>query len=142
MSILLIESTTFHRSASEMARRTLCGVIQTSNNRCVLEPEDVAIISLCDTTLLEMTRVDFPHIPRRYIISDIQLEDCGYFPIPFTLYYNEEEIDPNLCYGVRCDILDKTKEIKYSSERFIPVLTDKHPKTNIHITIEPIDNHH
>jgi uncharacterized lipoprotein YbaY len=120
-----------------MVRRTLCGVIESANDRCVLTADDVVIVTLCDITLWELTRVDFPHIPRRYILSNIKLDDCHYFPIPFTLYYNDEEIDGNLCYGIRCDILDKAEELKYSSERFIPVLTEKHPKTNVHITVGP-----
>src|ERR1700720_1983627 len=103
-----------------MVRRTLCGVIESSTNHCALDADDVVIVTLCDITLWEWTRIDFPHIPRRYIVSDIKLDDCGYFPIPFTLYYNDEEIDPNLCYGIRCDVLNRSKEIKYSSERFIP----------------------
>lgn len=135
--IFLLEAATFQRSASEMVRRTLCGVVQTSNDRCDLDADDVMIISLCDTTLGDWTRIDFPHIPQRYVISTVKLEDCGYLPMPFTLYYNDEEIDPNLCYGIRCDILDKNQEVKYSSDRFIPVLTDKHPKTNINIQVVP-----
>lgn len=118
-----------------MVRRTLCGVIESSNKHCVLDADDVIIVTLCDTTLGEWTRIDFPHIPQRYILSTVKLDGCDYFPIPFTIYYNTEEIDSNLCYGIRCDILDKSQEIKYSSERFIPVLTDNHPKTNIHITV-------
>jgi len=120
-----------------MVRRTLCGVIESSNDECVLNSDDIIIITLCDITLWEWTRIDFPHIPQRYIVSNVKLDDCNYFPIPFTLYYNEEEIDRNLCYGIRCDVMNKAKEIKYSSERFIPVLTDKHPKTNVHITVIP-----
>jgi hypothetical protein len=120
-----------------MVRRTLCGVIESSNNHCPLDADDVVIITLCDITLWEWTRIEFPHIPQRYIVSNVKLDDCNYFPIPFTLYYNDEEIDTNLCYGIRCDVLNKSKEIKYSSERFIPVLTDKHPKTNVHIIVTP-----
>jgi uncharacterized lipoprotein YbaY len=120
-----------------MVRRTLCGVIESTNKQCPLDSDDVVIVTLCDITQFEWTRIDFPHIPRRYIISNIKLDDCGYFPIPFTIYYNEEEIDPNLCYGVRCDVLTKSNEIKYSSERFIHVLTDNHPRTNVHITVGP-----
>jgi len=122
-----------------MVRRTLCGVIESANKHYTLDPDDIVIVTLCDITLWEWTRVDFPHIPHRYIISNIKLDACNYFPIPFTVYYNEEEIDPNLCYGIRCDVLDKSEEIKYTSEQFIPVLTDKHPKTNIHITVAPKD---
>ncbi|CAF3075620.1 unnamed protein product [Rotaria socialis] len=127
------------RRASEMVRRTLCGVIESSNGRCPLEVGDAVIVTLCDTTLWEWTRMDFPHIPQRHVLSSIILDDCDYFPIPFTLYYNYEEIDETLCYGVRCDILDKTKEIKYSSERFVPVLTDGYPKTNINIIVGPLN---
>jgi len=136
----LIESATLYRSASEMVRRTLCGVIECTNDHCVLDADDVVIVTLCDITLWEWTRIDFPHIPRRYILTNVKLEDCDYFPIPFTIYYNDEEIDTNLCYGIRCDVLNKSQEIKYSSERFIPVLTDKHPKTNIHIIVGPRNN--
>jgi hypothetical protein len=68
------------------------------------------------------------------------MDNCDYFPIPFTLYYNAEEIDGNLCYGIRVDILDKHQEVKFSSERFIDVLTDKYPKTNVHITVVPSIN--
>jgi uncharacterized lipoprotein YbaY len=139
-SILFSESATLYRSASEMVRRTLCGVIHSSNDHCVLDADDVIIITLCDTTLWDWARVDFPHIPQRYVISNVKLEDCDYLPMPFTLYYNDEEIDPNLCYGIRCDILTKTKDIKYSSDGFIPVLTEKYPKTNVHITVGPRHN--
>jgi uncharacterized lipoprotein YbaY len=134
---IFIESSILLRSASEMVRRTLCGVIENTANHCVLNADDVVIVTLCDTTLWDWTRIDFPHIPHRFIVSNVKLDDCDYFPIPFTLYYNDEEIDPNLCYGIRCDVLDKSNEIKYSSEQFIPVLTDKHPKTNVHITVGP-----
>lgn len=120
-----------------MVRRTLCGVIEGSNNHCTLDPGDVVVITLCDITLWEWTRVDFPHIPQRKILSSVKLDDCDYFPIPFTLYYNYEEIDDNLCYGIRCDVFDKFKEIKYSSERFVPVLTDGCPKTNINMIVGP-----
>jgi len=120
-----------------MVRRTLCGVIQCDSQQCTLDRDDIAVVSLCDTTLLELTRIDFPHIPQKYIISKVKLDDCGDFPIPFTIYYNDEEIDPNLCYGIRCDVFDKEKEVKFSSDKFIPVLTDKHPKTNIHILVGP-----
>jgi uncharacterized lipoprotein YbaY len=123
-----------------MSRRTLCGVIETLDEHCVLDPDDVIIVILCDTTLSDLTRIDFPHIPHRYILSKVKLEKCDYFPIPFTLYYNAEEIDGNLCYGIRVDILDKNQEVKYSSERFIDVLTDKYPKTNVHITVLPSSN--
>lgn len=123
-----------------MTRQTICGVIKISNDQCVLDPDDVVIISLCDITLWEWTRIDFPHISQRFVLSNLKLDNCRYFPIPFTLYYNEEEIDENLCYGIRCDILDKDKELKYSSERFIHVLTDKYPKTNVHITVVPCSN--
>jgi uncharacterized lipoprotein YbaY len=122
-----------------MVRRTLCGVIQSVDDHCTLDPNDVIVITLCDTTLWDWTRIDFPHIPHRYIISNVKMDNCDYFPIPFTLYYNAEEIDGNLCYGIRCDILDKNQELKYSSERFINVLTDKYPKTNVHITVIPIN---
>lgn len=129
-----------------MVRRTLCGVVQASNDRCDLNADDVLIVTLCDITLWDWTRIDFPHIPQRHILSSVKLEDCGYLPMPFTLYYNDEEIDPNLCYGIRCDILDKNNEIKYSSDRFIPVLTEKHPKTNVKIHVElraiPTTNNH
>ncbi|CAF4250340.1 unnamed protein product, partial [Rotaria sordida] len=130
-------SATLCRSTSETVRRTLCGIIESSNDHCVLEADDVVIITLCDITLWEWTRIDFPHIPHRHVLSNIKLDNCDYFPIPFTLYYNDEEIDQNLCYGIRCDILNKYKEIKYSSERFIPVLTEHYPKTNVNITVGP-----
>jgi hypothetical protein len=120
-----------------MTRRTLCGVIESVSEQCRLNIDDIVIVTLCDTTLLEWTRIDFPHIPQCNVVSNVKLDDCGYFPVPFTLYYNHEEIDGNLCYGIRCDILDRAKHIKFSSERFIPVLTDKHPKTNIHIVVRP-----
>jgi hypothetical protein len=120
-----------------MVRRTLCGVIETSTNHCKLDADDIVILTLCDITLWDWTRLDFPHVPHRYIISSVKLDDCNCFPIPFTLYYNYEEIDENLCYGIRCDILNKYKEIKYSSDQFIHVLTDNHPKTNIHIPVGP-----
>src|ERR1700722_5651468 len=134
----LIEPNSFQRRASEMVRRTLCGVIQCANDQCILNSDDIVIITLCDITSWELSRIDFPHIPRRFVISNIKLDDCDFFPIPFTLYYNEEEIDRNLSYGIRCDIINKDEEVKYSSEQFIPVLTDKHPKTNVHITVAPI----
>ncbi len=120
-----------------MTRRTLCGVIESLDEHCMLDPKDVVVITLCDITLWDWTRIDFPHIPQRFIVSHVKLDHCDYFPIPFTLYYNAEEIDSNLCYGIRCDILDKDEEAKYSSERFINVLTDKYPKTNVHITVVP-----
>lgn len=120
-----------------MTRRTLCGVIETLDDHVMLDPNDVVVITLCDITLWDWTRIDFPHIPHRYIVSNTKMDNCDYFPIPFTLYYNAEEIDGNLCYGIRCDILDKNEELKYSSERFINVLTDKYPKTNVHITVIP-----
>jgi hypothetical protein len=120
-----------------MTRRTLCGVIESFDDRCILDPNDVIVITLCDTTLWDWTRLDSPHIPQRFIVSDIKLDNCDYLPTPFTLYYNAEEIDVNLCYGIRCDIFDKNQELKYSSERFINVLTDKNPKTNINITVRP-----
>ncbi|CAF4825367.1 unnamed protein product, partial [Rotaria sp. Silwood2] len=103
------------------------------------DSDDVVIVTLCDITLWDWSRIDFPHIPQRFIVSNIKLDNCDYFPIPFTLYYNAEEIDKNLCYGIRCDILDKDQQVKYSSEKFIDVLTDKYPKTNIHITVIPSD---
>jgi uncharacterized lipoprotein YbaY len=118
-----------------MSRRTICGVIESFDEHYLLDPKDVVVISLCDITLWEWTRIDFPHIPQRFIVSHLKLDNCDYFPIPFTLYYNAEEIDGNLCYGIRCDILDKDQEVKYSSEQFVNVLTDKYPKTNIHITV-------
>jgi uncharacterized lipoprotein YbaY len=120
-----------------MVRRTLCGVIESSNDHSILDADDVIVVTLCDITLWEWTRMDFPHIPHRYIISSAKFDDCNCFPIPFTVYYNDEEIDENLCYGIRCDILNKYKEIKYSSDRYIHVLTDTHPKTNVHITVGP-----
>jgi uncharacterized lipoprotein YbaY len=103
----------------------------------MLEPTDRVVISLCDITLWDWTRLDFPHIPQRFVLSHIKLDHCDYFPIPFTLYYNADEINENLCYGIRCDILDKDEEVKYSSEQFINVLTDEYPKTNVHITVIP-----
>jgi hypothetical protein len=118
-----------------MIRRTLCGVIESADDHCILDPDDVIIISLCDITLWEWTRIDCPHIPQRFVVSNVKLDGCVCFPIPFTVYYNDEDIDGNLCYGIRCDILDKDEEVKYSSERFIHVLTDKYPKTNVHITV-------
>jgi uncharacterized lipoprotein YbaY len=120
-----------------MSRRTLCGVIESLHDHCHLDPNDVIVITLCDITLWDWTRIDFPHIPHRYIVSNVKFDHCDYFPIPFTLYYNPEDIDGNLCYGIRCDILDKDQELKYSSEQFINVLTDKYPKTNVHITVMP-----
>ncbi|CAF1009034.1 unnamed protein product [Adineta steineri] len=131
------KSSTFFRSASEMVRRTLCGVIESSNDQCIIDVDDIVIITLCDITQWDWTRIDFPHIPFRYIVSDIKLDDCTHFPIPFTLYYQDVEIDENLCYGIRCDVLNKSKDIKYSSHRFIPVLTEQHPKTNVHIIVSP-----
>jgi len=131
------KSSTLQRRASEMTRRTLCGVIESLDDHCALDPDDVIVITLCDTTLWDWTRIDFPHIPQRFIVSNVKIDNCDYFPIPFTLYYNAEEIDGNLCYGIRCDILDKDQEVKYSSDRFIDVLTDKYPKTNVHITVIP-----
>ncbi|UJR36262.1 hypothetical protein I4U23_028992 [Adineta vaga] len=131
------KSSTLFRSSSEMVRRTLCGVIDCSIKRSMLANDDVIMITLCDITNLHWARMDFPHIPLRYVISNMKLDDFTCFPIPFTLYYNDGEIDENLCYGIRCDILDKSNEIIYSSERFVPVLTDKHPKTNIHIAVSP-----
>ena len=125
------------RRASQVLRRTLCGVIESLDEHCVLNARDVVIVTLCDITMWEWTRIDFPHIPKRYVVTDTKLDECDYFPIPFTLYYDADDIDGNLCYGLRCDILDKNDEIKYSSERFIPVLTEKHPKTNVHITVVP-----
>lgn len=137
---LLIESAAFQRSASEMVRRTLCGVIESSEKNARLNPDDAVIVSLCDITLFEWARVDFPHIPHRYLLSNVKLDECDRFPIPFTIYYNDEEIDKDLCYGVRCDIFDRENNLKFSSERFIPVLTDKHPKTNVYITVGPRTN--
>ena len=137
----MIESTSpCRRSISEKPLCTLCGIIQSSSDRCVLEDGDIVIVTLCDITLWESTRIDFPHIPQRCIISNLELDDCDTFPIPFTLYYNNGEIDTNLCYGIRCDILDKSKELKYSSNRFIPVLTEQHPKTNICISVGLMNN--
>ena len=132
-----IEIPTFERSSSERVRRTLCGVIEVSKERQLLESDDAIVVTLCDITLWDWTRIDFPHIPKRYIVADVKFDGCDYFPIPFTLYYDAEEIDSNLCYGIRCDILDKDHQVKYSSERFIPVLTDKYPKTNVHINVVP-----
>ena len=132
-----IESMGSQRRASEMVRRTLCGVIECATANCPLNSDDVLVITLCDTTLFDWSRIDFPHIPTRCIISSVKLDDCGYFPVPFTLYYNDEQIDINLCYGVRCDVIDREQNIKYSSERFVPVLTDKQPKTNINIMVSP-----
>ena len=120
-----------------MTRCTLCGVVESLNTHCLLDPSDVVVITLCDVTLWDWTRIDFPHIPQRFIISHVKLDHCDDFPIPFTLYYNAEEIDGNLCYGLRCDILDRREKLKYSTERFINVLTDKYPKTNVHLTVIP-----
>ncbi|CAF0773228.1 unnamed protein product [Didymodactylos carnosus] len=128
------------RRASEMVRKTLCGVIESSADY-ELAAEDIAVVTLCDITLYEVQRVDFPHIPQRYIICKTKIDDCEYFPIPFTLYYNAEEIDHNLCYGIRVDILNGENQIKFSSEKFIPVLTDKHPLTNVRIMVTPTSNH-
>lgn len=121
-----------------MTRRTLCGVVQSLDEHCILNPNDIVVISLCDTTLWDWTRIDFPHIPQRFLISHVKLDHCDEFPIPFTLYYNAEEIDGNLCYGIRCDILNEDEQLKYSTERFINVLTDKYPKTNVHLTVIPL----
>lgn len=118
-----------------MVRRTLCGVVESTPAHVLLKSDDVVVVTLCETTQLEWTRIDFPHVPHRYVLSTVMLDDCGRFPIPFTLYYNDGEIDENLCYGVRCDVLDAAKETKMTSERFIPVLTEKHPKTNVHIPV-------
>ena len=123
-----------------MTRRTLCGVVESLDEHCILDPNDIVVISLCDTTLWDWTRIDFPHIPQRFILSHLKLDHCEEFPIPFTLYYNAEEIDGNLCYGIRCDILDQHEQLKYSTERFINVLTDKYPKTNVHLTVIPLRN--
>lgn len=123
--------------SASIERRTLCGVVQRYNEHCLLDVDDVIIITLCDITLWDWTRIDFPHIPQRYIVTDVKIDGCDEFPVPFTLYYDAEEIDRNLCYGIRCDIFDKNGQVKYSSERFIPVLTDQNPKTNVHITAMP-----
>ena len=120
-----------------MVRRTLCGVIDCLPDHCKLAVDDVVIINLCDITHYEWARIEFPHVPVRYVIGSVKLDDCTRFPIPFTLYYNDGEIDENLCYGVRCDVLSKSNEIVYSSERFEPVLTEKHPKTNVCIQVTP-----
>ena len=104
-------------------------------DRCDLDADDVMMITLCDITLVDWARTEFPHIPQRYVVATVKLEDCGYLPMPFTLYYNDEEIDSSLCYGIRCDILDKNQELKFSSDGFVPVLTDKHPKTNVNIQV-------
>ncbi|CAF3735909.1 unnamed protein product [Rotaria sordida] len=133
------EQTNLQRRSTHMSRHTICGVIENLNDNCVLDSGDVVIVTLCDTTLWDWTRIDFPHIPQRFIVSNVKLDNCDYFPIPFTLYYNAEEIDKNLCYGIRCDILDKDQQVKYSSEKFIDVLTDKYPKTNINIIVVPSD---
>ncbi|CAF0739049.1 unnamed protein product [Didymodactylos carnosus] len=125
--------------ASEMVRKTLCGVIESPSNYD-LSPDDVAVVTLCDITLYDVQRVDFPHIPQQYIICKTKIDDCDYFPIPFTLYYNAEEIDHNLCYGIRVDILGSGNQIKFSSEKFIPVLTDQHPSTNVKIMVVPTSN--
>jgi hypothetical protein len=119
----------------KMIRRTLCGVIESLADDYTLHVHDVINVILCDTTLCECTRIDFPHIPQKDIISHVKLDGCKDFPIPFTVYYDAEDINSNLCYGIRCDILDRHEQVKYSSERFIPVLTDKYPKTNVHITV-------
>ncbi|UJR09831.1 hypothetical protein I4U23_014057 [Adineta vaga] len=127
------------RRPSMMTRSTLCGVIESLDEQCMLDPSDVVVVALCDITLWDWTRLDWPHIPQRLVVSKVKLDNCDYFPIPFTIYYEEDEIDDNLCYGVRCDIFDKNQELKYSSERFINVLTEKNPRTNVHITIVPCD---
>ena len=132
-----IDSRTRQRRNSEISRRTICGVIESLSEHHVLDPNDLVVVTLCDITLLDWTRIDCPHIPRRFIVSNIELHNCDHFPIPFTLYYNADEIDENLCYGIRCDIFDKDQQVKYNSERFIDVLTDKYPKTNITITVVP-----
>jgi uncharacterized lipoprotein YbaY len=134
---IYLEPSTFQRRGSDVSRRTLCGVIKTLDENSMLKPTDVVVISLCDITLSDWTRLDFPHIPQRLVLSHIKLNNCDYFPIPFTLYYNADEINENLCYGIRCDIFDKHDEVKYSSEQFINVLTDEYPKTNVHITVIP-----
>ncbi|CAF1049464.1 unnamed protein product [Adineta steineri] len=125
------------RRGSLMTRSTLCGVIKSLDKHCILDPNDVVIVSLCDITLWDGAHLDCPHIPQRFIVSKTELDNCDYFPIPFTIYYDDDEIDGNLCYGVRCDIFGKNHDLKYSSEGFINVLTEKNPKTNIHITIVP-----
>ncbi|CAF0882600.1 unnamed protein product [Adineta ricciae] len=127
------------RRPSMMTRSTLCGVVESLDERCMLQASDVVVVALCDITLWDWTRIDCPHIPQNFVISKVKLDNCNYFPIPFTIYYDEDEIDYNLCYGVRCDIFDKNQELKYSSGRFIDVLTEKNPKTNVHITIVPCD---
>ena len=123
-----------------MVRRTLCGVIDSSSKHCLLANDHIIMITLCDITHCDGAQMDFPHIPRRYVISNVTLDDYNCFPIPFTLYYNDGEIDENLCYGIRCDIVSKSNEIIYTSHRFVPVLTNKHPKTNIHIAVGPGDD--
>ena len=132
-----LENSTLERRESQMTRQTLCGVIKNIVNNCVLDPTDTVIVTLCDITLWDWTRIDFPHIPQRFIVSHVKLDNCDYFPIPFTLYYDSDEIDGNLCYGLRCDIFDKHNEVKYGSEQFINVLTEKYPKTNVHLTVLP-----
>ena len=132
-----LEPSTYQRRGSDVSRRTLCGVIETLDENSMLDPTDVVIISLCDITLWDWTRLDFPHIPQRLVLSHIKLNNCDYFPIPFTLYYNADDINENLCYGIRCMIVDKDEEVKYSSDQFINVLTDEYPKTNVHITVMP-----
>lgn len=120
-----------------MTRSTLCGVIQSADEHRRLDPTDVVVVALCDITLWDGTRIDCPHIPQRLVVSTVKFDHCDYLPIPFTIYYDEEDIDDNLCYGVRCDIYNRNQELKYSTERFINVLTEKNPKTNIHLTIVP-----
>lgn len=137
IGFLFSELSKLERKPSEVVRRTICGIIKFVKENQRLEQDDVVVVSLCDTTMLDWTRIDFPHIPKRYVVSDVRIEGNQEFPIPFTLYYDAEEVDLNLCYGLWCDVFDKNRQIKYASERFISVLTDQYPKTNVHLVVIP-----
>lgn len=82
--------------------------------------------------LLDVSRQDAP----AKLMGEQRYETAGkQVPLPFSIAYQPDEIDPRFTYSVSGRIFDPQGELIYMSDTITPVLTRDNPSTDIRVAL-------
>lgn len=120
---------TFRALPSETADATLTGTV-TYRPRIALPPNAVLSVKL-----LDVSRADAPSVT----LAETRVgTDGAQVPLPFSLDYDADDIQPRNRYVVRAEIFDADGVLLWTTDTAYPVLTNGAPTDDVQIVLAQV----
>ena len=120
---------TFRAVPSEAAAATLTGTV-TYRPRIALPPDAVLSVKL-----LDVSRADAPSVT----LAETRVgTDGGQVPLPFSLDYASDDVQPRNRYVVRAEIFDAAGVLLWTTDTAYPVLTNGAPRDGVEVVLAQV----